>query len=260
MAEVQDLVTEEVGEVEAEEQKIEQATATSAAPQAQAQDDDIPEEFKGLSPKELANMVKHARHQMGKQANELGEVRRLADELIKSTLKPKETAAEQPKEVDFFENPQEAIRRAVETNPAVLQAQQYALRAQQEQARMRLQQKHPDWQQVMGDPEFASWVQKSPVRVKLLQQANAYDVDAADEVFSTYKELKAVRKPQVSEAEKAARSQTMKAAAVDSGGSGESSKKIYRRVDLMNMQIRDRAKYEALQDEIMQAYREGRVR
>ncbi len=47
---------------------------------------------------------------------------------------------------------------------------------------------------------------------------------------------------------------------VDVGGSGESSKKVYRRADLIQLQLRDPDRYAALSDEIMQAYIEKRVR
>ena len=52
----------------------------------------------------------------------------------------------------------------------------------------------------------------------------------------------------------------MKAAQVDVGGSGESSKRVYRRADLIRLKMTDPQRYETLSDEIMQAYSEGRVR
>jgi hypothetical protein len=52
----------------------------------------------------------------------------------------------------------------------------------------------------------------------------------------------------------------LKAVAVDVGGSGESSKKIYRRADLIQLQLKDPERYAALSEEIMQAYMEKRVR
>jgi hypothetical protein len=52
----------------------------------------------------------------------------------------------------------------------------------------------------------------------------------------------------------------MKAAQVDVGGSGESSKRVYRRADLIRLKMTDPARYESLSDEIMQAYADGRVK
>ncbi len=259
MAEMQDIENDvEVGEIEAVEQQVTQEQ--QPAPQADP-DDDIPAEFKGKSPAELARIAMHARQQMGRQANELGEVRKLADELIKSQLQPKAKQEQEVQpEVDFFANPQEAVRRAVESNPRVQAAEAYAMQVQKELAAAKFRQMHPDAQNVLADPEFAEYVKGSKVRTQLFQQANAYDLDAADELLSTYKQLKAARKVEVPESEKAARKTTMQAASVDTGGSGESSKKIYRRTDLIRLKMRDPARYDAMADEILAAYADGRVK
>jgi hypothetical protein len=52
----------------------------------------------------------------------------------------------------------------------------------------------------------------------------------------------------------------LQAAAVDTGGSGESSRKIYRRADLIRLKMTNPAKYEAMSDEILAAYAEKRVK
>ncbi len=256
MPEMVDVDVEQ-GELEAvEEQHQEQARQTES-PKVE---DDLPEKYRGKSVKDLIGELEHANKSMGRYANELGEVRRLADELIKSQLKPK-AEPEQSKEVDFFENPNEAVRRAVESNPSVLEARQYAIQAQRALAKQQFQQMHPDAAQIVQDPEFSEYVKASKIRQQLLQQADqSYDLEAANELFSTFKQLKQVRQSQAQQVEKTARNESIKAATVDTGGSGETSKKIWRRTDLLNMQIRDRAKYESMQDEIMAAYREGRVR
>jgi hypothetical protein len=255
----EDIGQEEVSEIEAvAQQQVEQQQA------AQQPEEDVPEEFKGMSPAEIARIAKHARREMGRQANELGEIRKLADELIKSQLqKPKE--ADTPKEVDFFENPQEAIRRAVESNPKVQQAEQYAIQAQRAMARQQLQQMHPDMGEIIADQGFQQWVSGSPVRKNLLQQADqGFDLNAAHELLSTYKELRAVKRQQqesqVVAAENTARKQALNAAAVDTGGSGETTRKVYRRADLIRLKMTDPSRYEAMNDEILQAYAEGRVR
>lgn len=260
MAEVQEMEVEsqEIGEIEAE--------AIKEQPQVQNTpvEEDIPDEFKGMSVKDLVGMTLHARKEMGRQANEVGEIRKLADELIKSQLhKPQE--AEQQHEVDFFENPQEAIKRAVESNPKVQAAEQYAISAQKEMARQKLHQLHPDMESIIQDNEFAKWVGASPVRQHLLRQADqAYDLNAAHELLSTFKELRGVRQVQqtrqVSEEEKTSLNQALKTVAVDTGGSGETSRKVYRRADLIRLKMTDPARYEAMNDEILAAYSSGRVR
>jgi putative ubiquitin-RnfH superfamily antitoxin RatB of RatAB toxin-antitoxin module len=130
---------------------------------------------------------------------------------------------------------------------------------------MNIQQKlaatHPDFQQVVQDSGFTEWVKASPVRLSLYAKADGeYDFDSANELLSTYKQLKQVQTKQVAAVDNTARQQSLKAASVDVGGTGESSKKIYRRADLIQLRMRDPDRYEALQPEIMAAYAEGRIK
>lgn len=254
MAEIQDLGNEA--------SELEVIESQDAAKAVTTEEDNIPEEFRTLSKADLAGMLKHTRKELGRQNAEVGEIRKLADELIKSQLSKPETKP--VAEVDFFENPQEAIRQAVETNPRVLAAEQYALNAQKAQTVQALAQKHPDYTQVVQDADFANWIKASKVRVQLFQAAENFNLDAADELLSTYKQLKSINKPQVKEPpsaeEKAARTSSMQAAAVDTGGSGESGKKVYRRTDLIRLKMRDPAKFKDMQDEIDLAYQQGRVK
>jgi hypothetical protein len=129
------------------------------------------------------------------------------------------------------------------------------------QIQQRLAQEHPDFGDIAKDQDFANWVKSSPVRIKIFEQADSgYDFDSANELLSTYKQLRGVKSKQISDAGEASRKQTLKAVGVDTGGSGESSKKVYRRADLIRLKMQDPNRYEALSDEIMVAYQEGRVR
>ena len=57
------------------------------------------------------------------------------------------------------------------------------------------------------------------------------------------------------------RKAALKASEVPKGNSSaEVSKKVYRRSDLIRLKMTDPARYEALSDEIMAAYAEGRVK
>lgn len=249
MADEQDV---EQGELETVEAEI--------AQQESQEQPDVPEKYRGKSVSDIVRMHQEAEKLIGKQAQEVGEVRRLADELLRSQL-AKPVEKEKPKEIDFFENPHEAVRQAVDNNPKVLAAEQYSLQVRREQSFGKLLQRHPDAVQLAQNQEFVNWVNGSKVRAQLFQQANTnWDYEAADELIGTYKQLNAAKTQQVSKVEKEARDSTMKAAAVDAGGSGESSKKTYRRADLINLRIRDPNKYEAMLPDIERAYAEGRVR
>lgn len=250
MAEIQDDMNDDLGELETVEKQDQ--TPTPVEPE-------LPEFYRGKSVQDVVKMHQEAQKLIARQGQEVGEVRRLADELIKSQLAPK-VKPEEPKPVDFFENPQEAIRQQIESNPRLVQAEAYAKQAQAEQARMRLAQMHPDMPQIVQDEGFKSWVQGSKVRQQLFQQADQFDLDAANELLSTYKELRQVRQQRTEAVDTAERDKSLSAAAVDTGGSGESTRKVYRRADLIRLKMRDPAKYELMNDEILAAYSEGRVR
>ena len=253
MAEINDVDdNSEVGELEAVEKQIEQSPTPQAEPE-------LPEKYRGKSVADVVKMHQEAEKLIGRSMNEVHEVRKLADELIKSQLTPK-PKVEEAKPVDFFENPQEAIRQQIENNPRVLAAEQYAKQVQAEQAKQRLNALHPDVQQIVANEDFRNWIAASKVRQQLFQQADSYDLDAANELLSTYKELRAVKQKQVEKVDNTERDKSLKIAAVDTGGSGETTRKVYRRADLIRLKMRDPSKYESMNDEIMQAYSEGRVK
>jgi hypothetical protein len=240
---------EEFGELEIEQQKIEQKA-------------ELPEKYRDKSLDDIVKMHQEAEKLIGKQAQEVGEVRKLADELIKQNLgsRQQQTKQEEP-EVDFFENPQKAVQRTVDSHPDIIAARQATLEMKRAQIQQRLAQEHPDFGDIAKDQDFANWVKSSPVRIKIFEQADSgYDFDSANELLSTYKQLRGVKNKQMSDAGEASRKQTLKAVGVDTGGSGESSKKVYRRADLIRLKMQDPNRYEALSDEIMVAYQEGRVR
>ena len=223
---------------------------------------DLPEKYRAKSLEEVVRMHQEAEKLIGKQAQEVGEVRKLADELLKQNLSSKQQRIQEDEpEVDFFENPQKAVQATIDRHPDVLAARQ----AGQDFKRMQIQQKlaenHPDYSQVVNDSEFQSWVKSSPVRLGLYAKADAeFDYDSANELLSTFKQLRGVKAKETEQAGTAARTKSMKAAQVDVGGSGESSKRVYRRADLIRLKMTDPARYETLSEEIMQAYSEGRVR
>ena len=261
MAEIQDVMIEDQ---EIEQSEIE-AVEKQQNPQAN-EDDDLPEEYKGKSRKELVKIAQDRNAMIGKQAQEVGEVRRLADELLKSQLHKKPEVEEKIQEVDFFENPQEAMRQAVANSPDVKQAKQMALQMQQERAMSLLVSKHPDKDEILQDGEFTNFVKGSRIRTELFNRAHSnYDFEAADELLSTFKQLKAAKQQQttsaVTEVEKQARNKSLQAASVDAGGSGESSKKTYSRIKLLKMQIHNPSEYASLADsgELALAYQQGRV-
>ena len=223
---------------------------------------DLPEKYRAKSLEEVVRMHQEAEKLIGKQAQEVGEVRKLADELLKQNLssKPQRIQEDEP-EVDFFENPQKAVQSTIDRHPDVVAARQAGQDFKRMQIQQKLAQDHPDYSQVVNDSEFQNWVKSSPVRLGLYAKADGeFDYDSANELLSTFKQLRGVKAKESEQASTAVRAKSMKAAQVDVGGSGESSKRVYRRADLIRLKMTDPGRYETLSDEIMQAYSEGRVR
>ena len=222
----------------------------------------IPDKYKDKSLTDIVKMHQEAEKMIGRQAQEVHEVRSLADQLLKRQLDADKTpTVESAPEVDFFENPQDSIKRAIENNPAVLEAKQANLELKRMKTAQQLAAKHPDFGTIAQDSGFQEWVKASPVRLGLYAKADAnFDFESADELLSTYKELKQVRSVNVQDAGKQQKAQALKAAGVDTGGSGEVTKKVYRRADLIRLKMTDPDRYEQLQPEIMAAYNEGRVK
>lgn len=221
----------------------------------------LPDKYRDKSLEEVVRMHQEAERLIGKQAQEVGEVRKLADELIKQNLGSKQQIKEDEPEVDFFENPQKAVQATIDKHPDVLAARKASMDFKRMQIEQKLAQEHPDYTKIVEDADFQNWVKSSSIRLGLYAKADAeFDYESANELFSTYKELRGVKAKQAGQASDANRARSMKAAQVDVGGSGESSKRVYRRTDLIRLKMTDPSRYEALSDEIMQAYAEGRVK
>ena len=230
--------------------------------------EELPEKYRGKSAIEIAKMHQEAEKLIGRQANEVHEVRSLADQLLKQQLDSKAKEAkpiEESLEEDFFADPASAVNRQVEKHPAVLEARQAALDMKRMKTAQQLSSKHPDFATIASDSGFQDWVKSSAIRLNLFAKADAeFDFESADELLSTYKELRQIKQQnQVQQSvavESKAQEQAMKAATVDVGGAGETSRKVYRRADLIKLRITDPDRYMQLSDEIMDAYATGRVK
>jgi len=249
------------------EEQVEQITQEDQTQKITEQPDSIeaalPDKYKNKSVEDIVKMHQEAEKLIGKQAQEVGEVRKLADELLKQSLASNKTQhiEQQEPEIDFFEDPKKAIQKELSAHPDVIAAREAALTFKKMQIQQKLNSDHPDFTQVVQDPEFVNWVKSSPVRMGLYAKADAeYDYDSANELLSTFKQIKSVKAQETKAAGEVARQSALKSAAVDVGGTGESSKKVYRRADLIRLRMTDPARYEALSDDIMRAYQEGRVK
>ena len=222
----------------------------------------VPEKYQNKSIEELVQMHQEAEKLVGKQSSEVGELRKVVDEYIHQQTQLTQQTNEPVEEIDFFSEPDKAVSNAIENHPSVREAKQVAQEYRKTTALSQLQSKHPEMNTILQDEKFLEWIKGSNVRTRLLQQADQqFDVEAADELFSTWKERQQMIGT-TADAEKSQRKQQVKAASTgSSSGSGEkASRKIYRRADIINLMRTDPSRYQALSDEILKAYAEGRVK
>jgi hypothetical protein len=232
--------------------------------QPQAEEPSLPEKYQGKSLEEVVQMHQEAEKLLGRQSSEVGELRKVVDDYISTQTQqaPQQQYVEPEDDIDYFTDPQAAVNRAIENHPKIREAQQYTEQYKKQSSLATLQAKHPDMQTILGDPKFAEWIKASKIRTQLFVAADQqYDADAADELFTLWKERKTVAQ-QTANVEKQARKQTLKAANTGNArGTGEGSrKKVYRRSDIIKLMKTDPERYQALSNEILQAYAEGRVK
>lgn len=250
-------VNEELQDLqESEEDNLEVEEEVASEPE---EDDDLPEKYKGKTASQIAKMHQEAEKLVGRQSTEVGELRRLVDDYVKPTPPP---AQETEEDIDFFDNPREAVNQAVSNNPALQEIKELQKSLKQQELVAKLSVNHSDYKEVVQDEAFATWVQSSPVRTELYQRADSgFDYNAADELLSTWKERSQAITQAKSTAKKDVKEQRKAASTGSSKGTGESSpRKIYRRSDIMNLMRNDPERYLELSDEILQAYADKRVR
>ena len=251
-----DIIENEVEEIQQEpEAEVEQP---------QVEEPSLPEKYRGKSLEEVVQMHQEAEKLLGRQSSEVGELRKVVDDYISSQAQPPapQQTVEPEDDIDYFTDPQAAVNRAIENHPKIREAEEYSTQYKKQTSLAMLQSKHPDMQEILGDPKFAEWIKASKIRTQLFVAADQqYDADSADELFTLWKERKTVAQ-QTANVEKQARKQSLKAANTGNArGSAEGSrKKVYRRADIIKLMKNDPDRYQALADEIMAAYAEGRVK
>jgi hypothetical protein len=244
--------------------ETEQAGDFENDPVEQETQSEIPDKYRGKSAEDLVRMHQEAEKLLGRQSSEVGELRQVVDSYIQTQLSNQQAPQQQETvdEVDFFSDPEEAVKRAIDNHPKIREAENISKQYQKTTALSQLQKDHPDMQNILTDDKFAEWIKGSKIRTQLYVQADKqYDYEAAHELFTLWKERKQVVQ-QTANAEKQGRKQAVKNASTGAatGSSETKTRKIYRRADIIKLMRTDPERYQSLSDEIMKAYQEGRVR
>ena len=255
---------EATGEVEATEEQIVDEVVDTETQEASV----VPNKFAGKSTEEIIESYQNLEKELGRKAQEVGELRKLSDSFLQAELNRSTQAQSTPKQTeeeptDFFEDPDKAVNQAIENHPKFKEFQRFQAQQAQAAAKTQLEAAHPDFADIVQDKGFQEWVQGSKIRMQMFQAADAYNFDAANELLTTWKDRAMINKTQeVNKAEEAKRQDALKAGKAESRTSSGSTGggKTYRRADLIRLKMEDPMKYESMQDEIFAAYAEGRVK
>lgn len=239
----------------------------------------LPEKYQNKSPEEIAEMHMNAEKRVSQLGNEIGQLRKLADQLLE--LKKdnvKEPTFEPPKPVtvdEIFSDPDSAIKKTVESSGTARKADDAVQRVENIERQIALQSfesRYPSYKQDLSDAAFQSWIQANSARAELFRRADNFDVASADalwQMWGEYKELKSLttKREEAKEKRKDALSaaKTVQDSPLDTGAKSP----VYSRAKLMELQTKAtlgdqsaRAKWNdsAFQSELLRAYSEGRVR
>ena len=255
MAQLIDEVT-----LEEEPQQEEESTLDQPAETIDDIDEEIPEKYQGKSLKEIVQMHQEAEKALGRQGGEVGELRKLVDQYILSQSAPPST--EEQEEVDWFADPDKALEARINSHPKIKELEQERIQNKRTASMAKLESKHPDYKDILNNSDFADWVKGSKIRTQLFIQADqSYDTDAADELFTTWKERKQLANQTVKSEETLRKADIKRASTGNARGSTTpQGKKVYRRADIIDLMTKDPERYQALAPELRQAYAEGRVK
>ena len=262
-----EVPTTENLDVVVEQETQEDIVQAEAELEADQPESIIPEKYAGKSLEDVIEMHQNAERILGKQGMEVGHQRKLIDSLMSTQQQVTETATPTeepvPFEDQFYADPANAVNSAIEKHPDVVKAKE--TRAMQNQAlnQAQLESTHPDFMEIVENQDFRNWIGASKIRQELFRTADSYDFESANELFTTWKQINMAGKTaKVKKAEENKRKQALQKTSSETRSSGDAvgGKKIYRRADLINLQVTDPNRHAALADEIQLAYAEGRVK
>jgi len=251
----------------------EENEATPPEPE-EGQGSEIPEKFQGKSLEDVVSMYQNLEKEYGRKGNEVGELRKLTDELLQLEIQQKKNANERvttkEEEVlsddDWFSSPKQATDKYLQKSGLAKEVQELKEKLSsrdREEAHKAFVEKHPDYMQLAQNESFQKFVSDSKYRLDLAQKADQYDYEAANELFDLYKAIShnSGASEEQGDDGKAEKKEARKKATLEGTGSrNKGTKKVYRRADLIKMKMTDPERYMNMQDEIMQAYQEGRVK
>lgn len=252
--------------------------------------EDIPEKYRGKSAKELLDIIRDQEQYVGRQSNELGQLREqvgtlrgVVDQAIAAQAGVQPQGGNEDEDDltadDLLTKPSEAIGKVLQKHLRPIEEKLSGRdRESRQEAFLR---EHPTAMDDLNDEKFVGWVRSSAYRTRLAQKAFADptnpDLDAAEELWLGYEDVR--EKPQGSdtaadpnaqaaqaEAQPADQPSAKEVALARSGGSGADTSAadstVYSAAKLTKLQMEDPdAYYEpTFYAKVCKAFAEGRVR
>lgn len=263
--------------------QVDEEGYVNEAPESEGENPEVTElqawaQSKGFDPNldpKFLESYRHLEQDHGRLRNEIGESRQLMDRVIRieEERHAREFPAEQPQNLDptdLISDPQATLDKYFEEREKRIR-QEYDARIAQLEGSLQtnaLSAKHADAAQLVNDPNFLAYVQSSPIRTRVAQQAVQHgDVGALDELLTDYK---ANRRESAAEAHQqnperaksaldAARRATLES---NAPSTASSSDRIISRASIIKKKLEDPEGYSdpAYQEMIMRAYAEKRVK
>jgi hypothetical protein len=145
--------------------------------------------FDGKSQEEVLRSYAQLERAYSQQGNKMGELRQSFDQYV--TLQSKSEPAPEYKPVtadDMYEDPENAVARVVErtTGDKLKELEVELGKVKTERRVSEFERKFPNAREIAESDDFAAWIHGSPYRARLAQNADRYDFEAAEELFSLY--------------------------------------------------------------------------
>ena len=210
----------------------------------------LPDKFKDKSATEIAESYANLEQELGRKAQEVGNLRTLTDQLLelRPTVSERQPAVSQETPEltadDVLNDPRTAIQGVVREETGAVNT-----RIDQLEAQLSLDafaSRHPTFVADQTDPAFTAFVQGSNYKQQLAQKAAGGDISAAEELWSAWDEDKPGETEPVKEPTAAEKEALDSAAAIAQRGGGESTEqgpKPISRHDLAIVKIEDEARY-----------------
>jgi len=243
-----------------------------AAQQSSERAEVVPERFKGKSAEEIAKSYVELEKLNSRQAQDLGEMRKQVDQLVREFEESKAEPVPPEPTVsvdDIYASPEEAIERVVRKviEPTLAEQKQERHQRAIQERMAHFDNTYDGWRDVVTGEEFQTWIRAKPYRARMAAAADNHDLEAATELLEQYYDLR-----QGGSADRASkdklRNQQLQDATLESGGAAYSEPpQTFSRTQLISRRVAAkrgdqeaidwlRANHQAISD----AYEDGRIR